>query len=591
MVNAPRSRQSKDMPHKIRRLLIPLCAYVLLALPLSVQANGSYSHIHISKLAVEKLPTGTLRTLLEDPANIAAYEAGSMFPDSGYAIGDNYGENAHWSPFLNAYVTYLRDKYAGDYSSMSAQTEVAFLMGIASHGIADQTYDTSILARAFEVDGNPGLADQEADYFIVVDQNVLLFTEAWAPYSDLVTVFSTGIGYSVTEAIITSGMDAMAAVIEIQRVTALQQYITAWQHYPWLGTHVYNEEAPGSLPHLAELVQRHWQVLWRRLQFNEDFDQDAVISFVPEQWQAAFPVDDSVGTANFRIGVLFGYGISRAQASPFIDLLDEADNSVPFTLQTPYNGDIRNYMFLVPSSALMYDHEYRVIVGAGVENLNGGATTVDSVLAFRTQCAAPGAGCAEIPAPLLTGPTPFSSECGVADGRDRICKQILEAGKGSLKIKNSADDSKDAIVFKWTRGEATSPAEFGNPFTTTPQSICIWAGPEESTMTSAIEATLPPGGECVGKPCWKSMNFGYRYKDKAATHQGITGLSLKGGVADKARLSVKAKGAGIGGGPLPLLPASGKARVQIRNEEACWEANFSSTIKKNDSSSFLGKSD
>lgn len=573
---------------RVFSLALAVCVYIA---PTSVLANGSYSHIHISQLAIDKLPPGPLRTLLEEPDNIPGWQAGSMFPDGGYAVGDDYGEHAHWSPFLNAYVTYLRDTYLGDYSSAAARKEVAFLMGVASHGIADQTYDTTLLARAIEIDGDPANVDQEADYFIVIDQNVQLFTQAWAPYQDLETVFSTGIGYSVSEAVMTAGTTAMEAAIALQRSTALQQYIPAWQHYPWLGSHVYNEDAPGSLPHLAELVQRHWQVLWQRLLFAEDFDQDAVVGFVPGQWQDAFPVDTSEGAAYFRIGVLFGYGVSRAQVTPLIDLLDESSTSVPFTLRTPYNGDIRNYMWLEPSAPLLYDHEYRVVVGAGVENNNGDTTTVDHVLTFRTRCATPGPGCAEIPEPLVTGPTPFTSQCGVADGRDRKCKQILDPRKGSLLIRDSAVDTNDSIKFKWAGGEATDPMDFGNPFVTTSQSLCIWAGAEESTLEKVYEVTIPPGGACAGKPCWKSMNAGYRFKDNDTTNRGIRKLSIRGGEEKKARLSVQGRGPALDVGQLPLTPSDGKARVQIRNDETCWEANFSLSIRKNDASKFVARSD
>lgn len=577
-------------PLGMRRTAL-IFAFIACLAPAWVYANGSYSHIHISQLAVDRLPAGDLRTLLEDPASVPTLEAGSMFPDGGYAVGDDYGENAHWSPFLNAYIAFLRDKYAGDYSSTAAKQEVAFLMGIASHGIADQTYDTTLLARAFEVDGDPGSVDQEADYFIVIDQNVLLDTQAWAPYSDLVTVFDDGIGYSVSEATLTDGTEAMEAAIALQRATALQQYHTAWQHYPWLGSHVYDERAPGSLQHLAELVQLHWQVVWSRLQSDEDFDQDAVIAFVPEQWQDAFPIDTSGGAANFRIGVMFGYGVSRAQAAPFIELLDESNNTVSFALRTPYNGDVRNYMWLEPSSPLMYDHEYRVVVRAGIENGDGVATTVDRVLTFRTRCASPGPGCAEIPPPLVTGETPFTSECGVADGRDRACKQILTARKGRLKIVNDGDDTKDAITFRWTGGEATEPIEFGNPFTTTSQSVCIWGGDAEATMEKLYEAAIPPGGQCAGKPCWKSMNAGYRFKDKDTSNRGIRNLAIKGGAEGEARLVAAGKGSDLDLPAMPLVPGDGVARVQIRNDDTCWEANFSTSIKKNDASKFVATTD
>ena len=59
----------------------------------------------------------------------------------------------------------------------------------------------------------------------------------------------------------------------------------------------------------------------------------------------------------------------------------------------------------------------------------------------------------------------------------------------------------------------------------------------------------------------------------------------------KSKVEFKGKGANLGIGPLPLIPAGGQARVQIRNDQACWEANFSQSVQKNDTRRFMGKSD
>ena len=42
------------------------------------RANGSYSHIHISQLAVDELPPGPIYDLLSDPLYAPMMEAGSM---------------------------------------------------------------------------------------------------------------------------------------------------------------------------------------------------------------------------------------------------------------------------------------------------------------------------------------------------------------------------------------------------------------------------------------------------------------------------------------------------------------------------------
>lgn len=163
------------------------------ALPSVASANGAYTHAHISQLAVERLEAGALRDLLVDPAMPPYWQAGSLFPDSGDAVSDDHGELAHWERFLGAYIAWLRARFAGDYTSEDARRHVAFLMGIASHGMADQTYDTTLLARAFEVDGpesSEAPVDQYADYFIVIDApstrtpalRLLCWTRATSPH-------------------------------------------------------------------------------------------------------------------------------------------------------------------------------------------------------------------------------------------------------------------------------------------------------------------------------------------------------------------------------------------------------------------------
>ena len=198
-------------------LLIPGWASV-------AHANGSYSHIHISQLAVEELPPGPIQTLLSDPLYAPMMEAGSMFPDSGYAISSPYGEEAHWPPFVRAYQEWLTEEYQGDFSSTEAKQNLAFFFGLVSHGVADQTYDFMMLTRSEEVDGPVGDVDREADYFIVIDENVQLFTQAWAPYEELPAIFTTGVGYGsnpavndISEATLMDGMGRMEFVIFIQR--------------------------------------------------------------------------------------------------------------------------------------------------------------------------------------------------------------------------------------------------------------------------------------------------------------------------------------------------------------------------------------
>ncbi|MCC7538634.1 MAG: zinc dependent phospholipase C family protein [Deltaproteobacteria bacterium] len=265
---------------------LALALVAALLAPAAARANGAYTHAHISQLAWRALPPGPVRDLLDAVELQRACEQGSLFPDSGYGVSEPYGEFAHWEPFVVAYIDDLRTRYGGDYTSDEARREIAFLLGVASHGMADQSYDTTLLARAFEVDG-PEVegfgVDQYADYFIVVDEDVRFVVEAWAPYSALSSLLERAEGTPISEARLTEAMELVESLTRAQSspLVADNLYWDAWEHYPWLGTHVYNDVAVGSLPWIATLVGEYWQIIWRRLHDSDDPDEDLVVRTVP----------------------------------------------------------------------------------------------------------------------------------------------------------------------------------------------------------------------------------------------------------------------------------------------------------------------
>ena len=388
----------------------------VLLVPSPASANGAYTHVHMSQLAADSIGPGELATLLAVPENRAALEAGSMFPDSGYAVDDDYGELAHWERFLSAFVEHLRATHGGDYSSPEAQRQVAFLLGAASHGMADQSYDTTLLDRAYEVDGpedSERPVDQFADYFIVVDEDVVFSVEPWAPYAELVPAIANA-GHIVTEGTLTNGVNRMAAVLDIQSNPRIagNLYWDAWESYPFLGTHVYNEAAVGSVPWIAALVIEYWRVIWDRLHARDDADSQLVIRTVPEDGGVNWPVDLEESAAWGRPALWFGYGIDRDQIRPLL-LLREAGSGaeVAITLQTAYGGRERNLVFLRPDAPLTHDTEYTVELGAGVSTLDGRTSAAPYLFSFRTRCAPDRLDeCPPLEPPLVTGDIPMRPE-------------------------------------------------------------------------------------------------------------------------------------------------------------------------------------
>jgi hypothetical protein len=162
------------------------------------------------------------------------------------------------------------------------------------------------------------------------------------------------------------------------------------------------------------------------------------------------------------------------------------------------------------------------------------------------------------------------------------CKQPIASGKASVLLKNGFVDTRNRATWKWLKGAATTTADFGNPTTTSAYQFCVF---DETAGTPALvlEAIVPPGAS------WTPTSRGFRYKDRTLMHAGISQIKLNSGAAGAASISVLGKGANL---PVPSLPLAQDPRVivQLLNENACWEARYS-TNRQNTSESFKAKAD
>lgn len=146
---------------------------------------------------------------------------------------------------------------------------------------------------------------------------------------------------------------------------------------------------------------------------------------------------------------------------------------------------------------------------------------------------------------------------------------------------------KDAIKWKWLKGERTTFAEWGVPISTTSYQVCIY---DPSGLR--FEITNPAGGTCGGKPCWKASGTkGYQYKDKDLTPDGGYQLKLKEGALSKAQIQFTARGAALGM-PGDLTTLGQPLVVQIQNSDGlCWEAVYSGPPTTQSPTKFSDKAD
>lgn len=121
---------------------------VLIASISTARAAGIVTHAWMALEAIDRVEPPALRELLD--AHRDQVRGGAEFPDGGYwtrslgTPGGDYGEEAHWQRFHDAYVAQIRTDPAcaplTDPAGPCAAA-IAHLMGAAAHGMGDEVWD------------------------------------------------------------------------------------------------------------------------------------------------------------------------------------------------------------------------------------------------------------------------------------------------------------------------------------------------------------------------------------------------------------------------------------------------------------------
>jgi hypothetical protein len=180
-------------------------------------------------------------------------------------------------------------------------------------------------------------------------------------------------------------------------------------------------------------------------------------------------------------------------------------------------------------------------------------------------------------------PTPtIGVSCGTAPALT-----CVDSAKGHLVI-NEKKPGKETLKVTLPKLEGVvTQTQFGDPVTGgTNYKICVYDSANQLTGEYAV---LRAGQTCGSDPCWALISTkGYKYKDKAATANGIVKMRLLGGAAGKGKVIVVGKNA-TGNLPIgiaPLLQNQTSATVQIISNNAfCFAAGLTE-VKKADGKVF-----
>lgn len=367
------------------------------------RATGMQGHVYMAQCAAEQVQDARLRAIFDaQPTHLAN---GGFFPDSGYTAKDHdQGEIPHWEGYVQAYVELIRETYGPKYDSPEAQQHIAFLMGLAAHGITDSTYDAIFGDRAAQVEPtNINSLDMANEIFLVHDLPRYYIPDIVVDTSTHSDVFTKRLNHPVTPEAIADAMGTGRSGIA---VVANLLYVGAdeWgAKYPWARKHLLDTRIPGAYPFGAKVVMGYYRELLRRLDNDPSADQ-VVIGTYPDSAYSLVTLDNT--RPDGKIHIFFGEGLERTSVDDTsIEVHDEAGNIVS-TKWNFFRGDTwPNVIQVAIQEAWKPATKYSVVINTGIRTLQGVSPTKPFSLSFTTCTpSTPGGDCPEV-----TGPAPASA--------------------------------------------------------------------------------------------------------------------------------------------------------------------------------------
>ncbi|MFN7144279.1 MAG: Ig-like domain-containing protein [Myxococcota bacterium] len=401
--------------------------FALVLLPAAL-ANGQTSHQWISLLAVDALPPGELRDFVSREDVRDALLNGTMFPDGGYAVGDDYGEMAHWEPTQDLYLDWIVANHPAPFDDEGAR-HAAFLLGMMSHGMADQFYDATYMERSKAWDPAESWAccsmDEATDVAYAAVQGPGTVPPKWWPEEILDVVARNG--HTVDHDTVDQGQSLLGIAIGfVGAASAIDETVARYtEQFPWACTHQVDPAVVGNPPHEAEVVAAYWQVVWDRLHGGDGW-ASPVLATVPADggWQA---VRDS-SNVDARLAIVFAKGLEPSTVEPpgAITVATADGVEVPIAVSVFYHH-ASHVVNVAPLEDWAADTDYVVTVHPGVATWDGYVVGAPITSTFTTR--AP-------PDPVDTGgdtagdtgaPTGNASGCGCGTGASAGLAGVLAA--------------------------------------------------------------------------------------------------------------------------------------------------------------------
>ena len=385
-------------------------------------ANGLNTHVWITLAARDLLPEGDLKSLVTDPEVEDALRNGAQFPDGGYAVGDGYGEVAHWEPMQSELLDYVRETWGPPPYGGDAALHVAFLLGMASHGMGDQVFDGNYIERVrwYDADADPANSfDEATDVAFAALTGGQPVPPLWVP--EVLPELFARHGYSVTQATLESGQALTGLAITYVGLAALNpeavaQYEAEW---PWATTHLEDPTAVGRPADEAVAVAWYWQKLWSRLNGEDAFDPPVLGTFPPD---GGFGHPTAADSVESRVTLVFARGLIPDSLPTGVITVEDGAGHHYAPATVVYYGRDSHVVLLEPFEDWAADEDFTVTVAPFVTDIVGQTMTEPWSFTFSTRA----------PPVDSDDPTPDAAGCGCSGGHAPPAGAALLLGLAAL---------------------------------------------------------------------------------------------------------------------------------------------------------------
>ena len=354
------------------------------------RACGVNSHLWITDTAICQLPEGSvLRGFYENQRRLDLTRLGSSFPDTGYAVSHDYGEVAHWPPFIQAYVEDFHRRHGQVASEWSEEAldEVAFILGVTAHGFEDELFDTQFLRRVEqEGDGGQDVIDPTIDFLLIYEGHTELFPPADFPRQGVTSALrSSGVEVSEEEVELGVMRVRQVALGYTQSPTSLQSIVERNAPLiPWAAQHYLDQSMSGSLTHEPRMVAHLLEATYQRLT-GEELGRQPVIAVDPDDAaEIDFAQLASSGEQRW-LTLYFSLGVSTESVRQAISLEDDQGHSVDFEWRgTRWGGSGLSRIFQISPTGLRTDQQYLTLkVAEGLDTVSGNLSSEGSEYRFE----------------------------------------------------------------------------------------------------------------------------------------------------------------------------------------------------------------